>query len=121
MACLRAYGVVGGPMVKSLRENVQEPLSCVPPRMESGWRAQGGDGLEFDGTFKSAVSVAQRQQILGRRILWNRVSGPNRIDLIYRDKPLKTIRTVFGDPDVTDDGLWTQGLAHSGSYRWTDV
>ena len=69
------------------------------PKVVAGWN--------LDGTFKSAASVAQRQQILGRRILWNRVSGPNRIDLIYRDKPLKTIRTVFGDPDVTDDGLWT--------------
>ena len=64
-------------------------------------------GWNLDGTFKSAASVAQRQQILGRRILWNRASGPNRIDLIYRDKSLKTIRTVFGDPDMTDDGLWT--------------
>ena len=68
-------------------------------------------GWNLDGTFKTAATNRQRMKLVGRRMLWNRISGPNRIDLIYRDKPLRTIRTVFGDPDKTDDDRWTyQGL-----------
>ena len=63
-------------------------------------------GWNLNGTVKTAASLRQRQQVLGRRMLWNRVSGPNRIDLIYRGKPLATLRKVFGDPDETDDGRW---------------
>ena len=64
-------------------------------------------GWNLDGTFKTAATNRQRMKLVGRRMLWNRISGPNRIDLIYRDKPLRTIRTVFGDPDKTDDDRWT--------------
>ena len=49
---------------KIANEKMYKNRRCIPPRMESGWSAQGGGGLEFDGTFKSAASVAQRQQIL---------------------------------------------------------
>ena len=68
------------------------------PRQLPGWN--------LDGSVKTIASLRLRQQALGRRMLWNRVSGPNRIDLIYRDKPLATLRKVFGDPDETDDGRW---------------
>ena len=68
------------------------------PRQLPGWN--------LDGTVKTAASLRQRQQALGRRMLWNRASGNNRIDLIYRDKPLATLRKVFGDPDETDDSRW---------------
>jgi len=64
-------------------------------------------GWNLDGTFKSATSLRERQRVFGRRVLWDRNSGTNRIDLIYRDKPLSTIRIVFGDPDETDDTRWT--------------
>ena len=68
-------------------------------------------GWNLDGTFKSAASLRERQRVIGRRVLWDRNSGTNRIGLIYRDKPLRTIRTVFGDPDKTNDDRWTyQGL-----------
>ena len=64
-------------------------------------------GWNLDGTFKSAASLRERQRVVGRRVLWDRNSGTNRIDLIYRDKPLSTIRIVFGDPDQIDDTRWT--------------
>ena len=64
-------------------------------------------GWNLDGTFKSAASLRERQRVVGRRVLWDRNSGTNRIGLIYRDKPLSTIRTVFGDPDQIDDTRWT--------------
>jgi len=64
-------------------------------------------GWNLDGTPINAATLFARQQMPGRRILWNRVSGPNRIDLIYREKSLRTIRTVFGDPDKTDGDRWT--------------
>ena len=64
-------------------------------------------GWNLNGTLINAATLRVRQQMTGRRTLWNRVSGPNRIDLIYRDKPLRTIRTVFGDPDATNDDRWT--------------
>ena len=64
-------------------------------------------GWNLNGTPINAATQRARQQTVGRRMAWNRVSGPNRIDLIYRDKPLRTIRTVFGDPDATNDQRWT--------------
>jgi hypothetical protein len=64
-------------------------------------------GWNLNGTPINAATQRARQQTVGRRMVWNRVSGPNRIDLIYRDKPLRTIRTVFGDPDATNDQRWT--------------
>ncbi len=63
-------------------------------------------GWNLDGSFKSAAAIRAQQQVIGRRLLWNRFTGTNRIDLIYRDKPLQTIRAVFGDPDDTDDDRW---------------
>ena len=69
------------------------------PKTVAGWN--------LDGTFKSAASIRERQHVIGRRVLWDRNSGTNRIDLIYRDKPLSTIRTIFGDPDEADDARWT--------------
>ncbi len=69
------------------------------PKQLAGWN--------LNGTPVNAATARARQQTIGRRVLWNRVSGNNRIDLIYRDKPLRTIRTVFGDPDATDDSRWT--------------
>ena len=69
------------------------------PKQLAGWN--------LNGTPRNAASQRARQQTVGRRMAWNRVSGPNRIDLIYRDKPLRTIRTVFGDPDATNDERWT--------------
>ena len=64
-------------------------------------------GWNLDGSLKTVATNRQRMQLIGRRMLWNRVSGANRIDLIYRDNSLHTIRTVFGDPDDTDDNRWT--------------
>ena len=64
-------------------------------------------GWNLAVSLKTAATNRQRMQLIGRRMLWSRVSGTNRIDLIYREKPLRTIRTVFGDPDDTDDNRWT--------------
>ena len=61
----------------------------------------------LDGTLKTKATNRQRMQVIGRRVLWSRVSGTNRIDLIYRGKTLRTIRTVFGDPDDSEDDRWT--------------
>ena len=69
------------------------------PKQLTGWN--------LNGMPRNAASQRAHQQTVGRRMAWNRVSGPNRIDLIYRDKPLRTIRTVFGDPDATNDRRWT--------------
>ena len=69
------------------------------PKQLAGWN--------LNGTPRNAASQRARQQTVGRRVAWNRVSGPNRIDLIYRDKPISTIRKIFGDPDKTDDDRWT--------------
>ena len=69
------------------------------PKQLAGWNLNGNP--------INAASQRARMQTVGRRVMWNRVTGPNRIDLIYRDKPLRTIRTVFGDPDATNDQRWT--------------
>lgn len=64
-------------------------------------------GWNLDGSVKTVATNRQRMQLIGRLTLWNCVSGNNRIDLIYRDKPISTIRKIFGDPDKTDDDRWT--------------
>jgi len=74
------------------------------PRTVRGWN--------LDGSFKSAKSPQNRKRIIGRSIRWDRNSGNRRIAIIYRDKPLKTIRTVFGDPDQADDTHWTYKGLH---------
>ena len=84
------------------------------PRQLPGWN--------LDGTRINAATANVRNQMLGRRMLWNRGSGANRIDVIYRDKPITTLRRVFGDPDQSDDTAWTyrglriQDPASGGRY-----
>jgi len=95
------------PNGKLASEKIYQNRSLVARRE---WTREGMPkqlvGWNLNGTPINAASQRARQQVLGRRMVWSRVSGPNRIDLIYRDKPLQTIRTVFGDrmPPMTIAG-----------------